>query len=163
MNLLHRAGLCWRILRAKPGNLLAHARRELPKADDDEMQALMNRGIEELILVFSTQGHSGFSASYARQTLDPLLAYKPLGALTGEPDEWCQIDYGPDIAAQNKRCSHVFKRADGTAYDSNGIVFREPDGSCYIGSGSRVEITFPYEPKVEYVDRPSPTASGLLP
>jgi hypothetical protein len=155
MKLAQRLGLCWRILRARPGNLLDHANRELPPDDSDEMQGLMNQGLRELLLVFSTQGHSGFSAQFAQHQLNLLLDFKPLGPLTGEPSEWCELDYGDDMAAQNKRCGRVFKRKDGTAYDSQGRVFREPDGSCYTNGESRVDITFPYTPTVEYVDRPA--------
>lgn len=151
-SLLSRIGLCLRILRAKPGNLLAHAERELPHADGDEMQALMNTQLKELILVFSTHGHSGFSASWARQCLTELLAYKPLGPLTGDPDEWEEVG---DRAFQNNRCSRVFKQADrfdGQAYDIKGRVFREPSGDCYTNRNSSVPITFPYTPVTEYVD-----------
>jgi hypothetical protein len=155
-----RLGLCWRILREKPDNLLDHARRELPQGDADDrgMQALLNQGIEEMVLVFSTQGHSGMSAPYAINILNEVLRFKPLGPLTGEDSEWNEVSSGADptdMKWQNRRCGHVFKRADGTAYDSEGRVFREPDGGCYTSLGSRVDITFPYTPKTEYVDRPA--------
>lgn len=152
MKTLNKLSLCLRILRAKPGNLFAHAEHELPKADGDEMQALMNAQLKELILVFSTHGHSGFSASWARQCLDKLLAYQPLGPLTGEDSEWNEIEPG---VFQNNRCGHVFRRADrfdGQAYDLNGKVFREPSGACYIGKDSMVPIVFPYTPTTVYVD-----------
>lgn len=155
-----RLALCWRILRAKPGNLLDHAERELPPPGDDEMQALMNAQLKELVLVFSTHGHSGFSASWARQCLDKLLAYQPLRPLTGEPDEWCEVGDG---VFQNRRCSHVFKQADrfdGQAYDLNGRVFREPSGACYTGRDSMVPVTFPYTPATVYVDVPGAEDTG---
>jgi len=152
--LTRRLALCGRILRAEPGNLMAHAERELPKADGDEMQALMNAQLKELILVFSTHGHSEFSASYARRCLDKLLAFEPLGPLTGEDDEWSDVGDG---VFQNKRCSHVFKQADrfdGQAYNMDGKVFREPSGACYASKDSLVPITFPYIPTTVYVDVP---------
>lgn len=151
MKIKHRIALCWRILRADPGNLLAHADLELPKADD-EMQSLMNTQLKELILVFSTHGHSGFSASYAVSALEKLLRFKPLGPLTGDDSEWTEVYDG---VFQNKRCSHVFKQADrfnGQAYDINGRVFREPSGACFTSGDSFVPITFPYTPSTEYVD-----------
>ena len=150
MKLTERLGLCWRVLRADPGNLLAHADRELPSAAGDEMQALMNQGLKELVLVFSTQGHSGMSAGYATSVLEKLLRYEPLGPLTGEPSEW--IDHG-NGNFQNNRCSHVFRdldRFDGQAYDINGIVWQDPDGGCFTNSDSRVPVNFPYTPKTEY-------------
>lgn len=152
MKLSQRLALCYRILRQKPGGLLAHANRELPKPGGDEMQELMNQQLRELVWVFGTHGHSGFSAGYARQMLDKLLAYEPLGPLTGEPDEW--NDVGPGVF-QNNRCGRVFKQADrfdGQAYDIDGKVFREPSGACYTSKDSLVPITFPYTPVTEYVD-----------
>ena len=154
MKLIPRLSLCWRILRAKPGGLSAHARRELPTVEDgDAMQAWMNRNIEELILVFSTHGHSGLSAAHATSLLEKLLRYEPLGPLTGKADEWARLDYDLDLVAQNKRSSRVFQRADGTAYDIEGLIFRDPDGGCYTNFDSRVDVTFPYTPKSEYIDR----------
>lgn len=155
MKLLDRLALCARILRAKPDNLMAHAQRELPPAKGDDMQAEMNRGLLELVLVFSTHGHSGFSAGYACSALEKLLRFQPLGPLTGEPDEW--FDHG-DGVLQNIRCSHVFKQPDrfnGQAYDIAGRIFREPSGACYTSSDSFVPITFPYTPKREYVEVPA--------
>lgn len=158
MKLKQRLALCWRVLRAEPGNLLSHAERELPKADGDEMQALMNAQLKELILVFSTHGHSGFSASWARQSLDRLLAYQPLRPLTGEPGEWNEVGDG---VFQNNRCSHVFKQDDrfnGQAYDLDGKVFREPSGACYTSKDSFTPIVFPYTPTRVYVDVPGEPA-----
>lgn len=154
MEMLNRIKLCWRILRAKPGNLYSHALRELPPAGDDEMQALMNRGLLELVLVFSTHGHSGFSASYATSMLEKLLRYKPLRPLTGEDDEWVEVSDG---MWQNNRCSHVFKDAERGAYDIDGKVFREPSGATYTSRESHTTVAFPYWPTTEYVDVPEPT------
>jgi hypothetical protein len=140
------------------GNLMAHARRELPVAGDDEMQSLMNRQLLQIVAVFSTHGHSGFSASYAAGVLEKLLRFEPLGPLTGEPGEW--IDHG-DGVFQNNRCSRVFKQPDrfnGQAYDLDGRVFREPSGACYTNRESMVPITFPYTPKTEYIDVPGDRA-----
>lgn len=150
-----RMALCWRVLRADPGNLLAHAQRELPPAGDDEMQALMNAQLEELILVFSTHGHSGFSASYAVAALEKLLRYEPLRPLTGSSDEWNEVSAG---VFQNRRASHVFYQSDrfgGQPYDINGKVFRDPSGATYTNGDSFVPITFPYTPTTEYVDVPA--------
>jgi hypothetical protein len=136
------------------GNLMAHARRELPPEGDD-MQALMNRQLLQIVAVFSTHGHSGFSASYAVGALEKLLRFEPLGPLTGDPDEW--MDHG-DGYFQNRRCSHVFKQPDrfnGQAYDIYGRIFREPSGCCYTNGDSHVPITFPYTPTREYVDVPA--------
>lgn len=132
--------------------MLAHANRELLNPESNDMQALMNQQLKELILVFSTHGHSGFSANYAASALEKLLRYEPLGPLTGEQSEWNEV--GTDVF-QNNRCSRVFKQADrfdGQAYDLDGKVFREPGGSCFTNKHSMVPITFPYVPSTVYVD-----------
>lgn len=154
MNLINKASLCWRILRSDRGNLVAHAERELPPDEGDGMNALMNRHLLELVVVFSTQGHSGMSAAFATSALEKLLRYEPLRPLTGDPGEW--LDHG--YCMQNKRCGRVFKqpdRFDGQAYDIDAVVFREPGGACFTNVGSFRPITFPYWPKTEYVDVPA--------
>lgn len=151
MSLLKRLALCWRILRARPSNLLAHAERELPPADGDPIQELINCELKELILVFCTHGHSGFSASYEISLLTKLLRLQPVGPLTGEDTEWNEVD--PGRLWQNRRCSRVFKDADGRAYDIEGIVFREPSGACFTNGESHVDVAFPYVPQTRVVDR----------
>ena len=148
MILRKRIALAWRVLTYQPGNLLAHTEEELPPADGDEMQALMNDHMRELVLVFASQGHSGFSASYATAALEKLLRSEPLRPLTGDTDEWVQV--ASDVW-QNRRCSRVFKGPDGRAYDIEGRVFRYPDGGCYTSRDSRVYVEFPYAPTTEYV------------
>lgn len=154
MNLLQKLTLCYRILRSRSGNLYAHALRELPNPGADEMQAAANTYLRELVTVFSTQGHSGFSAAYVATMLHRLLRYEPLRPLTGEPDEWVEVSDG---IHQNLRCSHVFKRADrfdGQAYDLNAVVFRDADGSSYTSAESMRPITFPYVPITEFREAP---------
>jgi hypothetical protein len=151
MKLRERLGLCARILRYRNSNILKHADAELPGADDD-IQALMNRQIKEVLMVFSIQGHSGTSADYAIRALQKLLRFEPLTTLTGEPSEWVEVGTG---VFQNRRYGCVFKqpdRFDGQAYNIEGRVFREPNGNCYTSRDSRVLITFPYWPTTEYVD-----------
>lgn len=136
-------------------NLIKHAEHELKLLRGDEpceMQDAIDCNILDMVRIFSEEGHSGFSASYTVNLLEKLLRFEPITPLTGEDNEWCDLDYGPEMAAQNKRCSHVFKRADGTAYDSEGRIFRYPDGSCVTRHGSIVDIVFPYTPKREYAD-----------
>lgn len=127
------------------------AKRELPgfRDDADEMDKLMGEQILELLAVFSTHGHSGFSAPMAIAIFEKLANHKPLGPLTGEDSEWLYIGDG---RFQNIRASHVFKDEDGRVYDMNGKVFKLPDGCCYTSRASRVYFDFPYTPKTEYVD-----------
>lgn len=148
MNIIERARLAWRILTQPTGNLMAHALHELGPGCDIELR--------ELILVFSTQGHSGGSAAVTADLIAKLLRYDPIRPLTGEADEWCEV--GPAVF-QNKRCGRVFKQADrfnGQAYDLDGIVWEDPDGSRFTNGESMVPVVFPYTPKTENRPRPVP-------
>lgn len=131
---------------------MAHADRELPHIGTDEMGISMANDLRELIFVFGTQGHSGFSASYAIGILEKLLRHEPITPLTGEPSEWMEV--GQDVF-QNTRLSRVFKshdRFNGQPYDIEAVIFREDSGLCFTGRGSQQPVTFPYSPKTIYID-----------
>ena len=141
-------------------SLLSHAERELNAIgmtgdSPDEMNVAMRKHILHMVEEFATEGHSGFSASYALSILKKLLAYEPLMPLQGTDDEWNDVsEYSPSEGGkvyQNNRCSHVFKNDTG-AWDIDGKVFVEPDGQRYTSIDSRVFITFPYTPVTEYVN-----------
>lgn len=136
-------------------NLVKWAEKELNRLvkNDDEMQQEINKDILEIVKVFSEQGHSGFSASYALNIITRLLDWKPIGALTGEEDEW--IDVGNNTC-QNNRCSAVFRRGkdNSTAYYLDGKVFSDDGGETwYTNQDSVVPVTFPYTvpEKPEYI------------
>lgn len=102
----------------KENRLVAFARNELEMLmsknnQDDKIQKIINEDILEIVKVFSEQGHSGFSASYAIGILKRLLDYKPILPLTGKDDEWDSCSWSEDggdkVVFQNKRCSAVFK------------------------------------------------------
>lgn len=146
-------------------NYQTHAMREFRAAGwcdengkyNDEMQEMICKQVLTLLDVFADAGHSGTSAPYAINLFKSLASFEPIGPLTGEDAEWNEV--GPGVY-QNNRCSHVFKDVtenEGKPYDTNGRIFREPNGACYTGKGSRVTITFPYTPKREYVDVPGAT------
>jgi hypothetical protein len=146
-------------------NLIDHARHELELggffSDGD---TLMGDCVIELLKVFANQEHSGSSAPFAVHLFKELAMYRPLSPLTGEPDEWEEVDLGlgeptgeGDVSSdakvvrryQNIRCGHVFKDwPDGEAYDVRGIIFREKhSGDCFVSSKSVIPIAFPYTPK----------------
>ena len=135
-------------------NILAHANVELDRigmTEDsaDEMNRAMRKHILHMMKEFAEEGHSGFSASYAISILTRLMDFKPLSPLTGDDAEWNEVGEGH---YQNKRRSSVFKSADGSCYDINGILFwewyKDEDGKAsriyYTGKDSRVPVTFPY-------------------
>ncbi len=129
------------------GNLVKYAERELEiiglkKDSEDDMDRWMYEHIIKMVQMFSEEGHSGFSASYAISILKKVLNYEPLTPLTGEDSEWLEVSEG---MFQNIRCSHVLKE-NGKSYDINGIVFEEPDGCRFTSRDSRVFVEFPYTP-----------------
>lgn len=119
-----------------------------------KMQKAVNDDILDIIKLFSSQGHSGFSANYSLNILKRLLDYKPLSAITGDEDEWEQLNYSPDLAYQNKRCPSLFMDADGKVYNVEAKVFSDDNGhTWYNCKESREYVELPYEvpAKPEYV------------
>ena len=142
LNFKQRLSLAWRVLRHPIGNLYGHAEAELGPRMDIELR--------ELLLVFSSQGHSGMSAAITADCLGKLLRYEPIGPLTGDDSEWVEVSAR---VFQNRRCGRVFKQADrfgGQAYDIDGIVWQDESGLGFTNADSRVPVVFPYTPKTEY-------------
>lgn len=147
------AAVRWLLRWGSRSNLVAHAESELgPVGGKDGPDLWMHHHLLAMVRLFSLEGHSGASASIARGMLDRLLAFEPLGALTGEEGEWSK-DTLDGETYQNRRCSHVFMKG-GTAYDINGFVFREPDGLSFTGRESFRVVLFPYTPTCITVDVP---------
>lgn len=160
-------------------NLINHAKTEFRAAgwvDEngkfiDEMQEMMCNHVIKLLEVFTDEGHSGSTAPYAVNMFKTLAMFEPLVPLTGEDWEWSErLDYGVEPSYQNKRCSRVFKDANGRVYDIDGKVFwewsgtkEEPYKSYYTCRESSVDVTFPYTPKTEYVYRYSDATPQCLP
>lgn len=146
-------------LSEEKNNLVLHAENELNillnKCKDEEgkeIQKVMNNNILEIVEAFSNQGHSGFSASYAIGLIKRLLNFEPITPLTGNDEEWNELNYDNSTKYQNKRCSRIFKDADGQAYDIEGKIFSEDGGkSWYQSKDSKVNITFPYIPNTEKI------------
>lgn len=167
-------------------NLEKHARAEFKAAGwldetgdiKDEMQAAICADVLDLLNLFSKQGHSGSSGSYALSMFNRLVDFKSIAPLTGEDSEW--NDTGHDVY-QNKRCSTVFKdKKTGECYDIDGKVFWEwnidSEGnaykSYYHSGGCHTPVTFPYTPPKEPIQEyrysdatpsaPPQTEEGLL-
>jgi hypothetical protein len=144
-------------------NLTDWAKSELDRlitgdSDGAEMQRAITKNILEIVEVFSKQGHSGFSASYALNIIKRLLDWKPITPLTGEDSEW--IDQtesnGGNSLQQNNRCSAVFRHNNdnSTAYYIDGKVFSDDGGeSWFTNKESCVPVIFPYvvPEKPEYI------------
>lgn len=138
--------------------LVAHAIRELDRAgigdEDADYDGMLKKAVLEIVEIFSSQGHTGHSAAVTVAMVEKLLRFEPLSPLTGDADEWVEIDpaISVNIAAQNIRCSRVFRRHDGTSFDVEGRVFRERNGTTYLDARSAVDVTFPYTPATELID-----------
>jgi hypothetical protein len=130
-----------KLIECKIGSpLYEHAKRELEQVGDI-YDGMVNSAALDIVGVFAAQGHSGGSAAITTQLVERLMRYEPLTPLTGEDDEWGEIGSGQ---FQNKRCSHVFKNADG-AFDINTL----PNVEGGIGNGLWASISFPYNPEVK--------------
>lgn len=138
------------------GNLVDYAKDELKRIgmidSGEAYNDMATKAILDLIELFDSQGHSGFSAQYVINAFSRLAKFKPLSPLTGEDDEWNELRDG---SFQNKRYSAVFKDKDGIAYNIEGKVFTDDGEVWYTSRDSRVNVTFPYvvPDKPEYVYR----------
>ena len=132
-----------------------YAKSELARItkDGDGLQDVINKNILDIIELFASQGHSGFTAGYAMSILERLLRFKPITPLTGEDDEWINVsDEMGQRCFQNKRCSSVFKTTDAQGntievHDIDAIAYS--DNGCltwFTSSRFRKSVTFPYEP-----------------
>ena len=133
-----------------------HAKRELEilgydmNDKEEGPNKWMVESVMELLSVFKKQGQSGATAPECIDLFKKLASFEPLSPLTGKESEWSKPIDGKGTR-QNKRCTHVFINKDEQSYDIRGKVFIEPNGSTYTSKDSRVNITFPYVPKTEYV------------
>ncbi len=135
-----------------PSNLTDYSERELRLAGffdkDSDYHGALGVAALELIKAFADQEHSGFSAGLTVELFRKLAQYEPLLPLTGEESEWDDVRDG---LQQNNRCSRVFRK-NGQAYDVEGVIFRNTNGTCFTNGKSRVFVTFPYVPKHEYLE-----------
>lgn len=137
-------------------NLVDYAKDELKRIgmidSGDPYNDFATKAILDLIELFASQSHSGFTASYVENAFHRLSMFKPLSPLTGKDDEWNDVGDG---LFQNKRYFSVFKDKDGIAYNSCGKIFTDDGEIWYESKDSRVDVTFPYvvPDKPEYVYR----------
>ena len=137
-------------------NLIDYAKEELTRigmiGSGEPYNDAVSKAILDLIELFASQEHSGFTAPYVINTFARLAMFKPLSPLTGEDDEWKEA-LG---MIQNKRCFSVFKEKDGKAYDTQGKIFTDDGEIWYTNGNSHVEISFPYtvpdEPERVYLN-----------
>lgn len=122
--------------------LKQYATSELERVDL-EYDGMVKEAVLEIVDVFAGQGHSGGSAAITLGAVERLLRFQPLTPLTGEDDEWMEVD--TDLW-QSKRCPSVFKDKE-RAWDID-----LPREVLFAVSGSEGDterwatVTFPYMP-----------------
>lgn len=127
-------------------SLLQHAQDELKTSgmlDGDEFNTNISGSVLDLIQLFSSQGHSGFSAEFTKDLFDLLTGFKTLSPITSDPKEW-QNDKelgGNGDLWQNLRDPSVFS-------EDGGKTWKSVD-EAYKGS----EFTVTEEQLDEYGDR----------
>jgi hypothetical protein len=115
--------------------------------DGLEMQTMMNNQVMEIVELFCTHEHSGFSSGVAIGMLVRLLDYKPLTAITGSDDEWGPIDKSWGNTQQNKRCSAIFRKNEdnATANYMYSKIFSDNGGhSWFTNDKSSGQAIFPF-------------------
>jgi hypothetical protein len=97
-------------------NLVDHARRELELIGEDPEVV---DWYVSVIRAFTGFGHSGGSASVMIPTLNDLLQFKNLSALTDDPDEWNHISdavAGHEDLWQSRRNPEAFSHNGGKSF-----------------------------------------------
>lgn len=132
-------------MRKTMSNLVDYAKDELKRIgmidSGNDYNESVAKAILDLIELFSSQDHTGFTAPYTVGVFSRLAMFQPLTPLTGKDDEWNDVGDG---LLQNKRYSAVFKDKDGTACNINGKIFTDDGKLWYMCKDSRVNVTFPY-------------------
>lgn len=121
----------------------------------------------ELFDLLLKQDHSGASIGFTMQILNRLVERKPLVPLTGEDDEWSELEViNSQFYQHNKRYHALSKKiSDGTIKFTDhdrvscyNAILPEDGSKVYWGSGlvtrlidDLYPITFPYMPNKLYV------------
>ncbi len=121
---------------------------------NDPFEQMARNDILSLIRLFSSQGHSGYSAKWTVSVFTRLAMFQPLTPLTGSDDEWMDDD---SEYLQNRRCFSVFKeKSTGRTYRTDAVMFLSRGSSiAYTNMSSIRDITFPYtvcSPEIVEVD-----------
>src|SRR3990167_8039882 len=110
-------------------SLVEHAKKELRLVGlfdpDSDYAGALGKDVLALVKVFAKQGHSGFSAHMAIDLFSRVARYECLLPLTGEDDEWNDVD---NAIYQNDRVPSVFKNKEtNRAYYLSDIVWCDND------------------------------------
>ena len=145
-------------------NLQKHWEKELQILQNNNGDDLVIKDyiplIEQIINIFSEQGHSGGSAPFyvnaIANTIKRALLFEPLSEIYGDDSEW--VDVMGDDVFQNNRLSSVFKHGfDGKPYYLDAITWQGEDKwdtfhGTVEGVTSRQFIKLPFTPKNFYIN-----------
>ena len=113
--------------------LVRHAEFEMRRAglfdQDADYGGTLAPHVMDLIRVFASGGHTGFSAPLTVELFARLAMFKTLTPITPAPEEWIdRSDISGEPTWQNARCPSVFSRDGGqTWYDLDGEHTREQE------------------------------------
>ena len=115
---------------------------------DDEMQETMCKSVIEMLETLHNQHFSGGVIDYALRLFLKLAQFRPLGPLTGKPEEWRALhdeDRNEPELYQNIRFGSILM-ANGRAYNNRARLFKYgEDGATFQANPySREFIEFPY-------------------
>lgn len=96
--------------------------------------------VKDLLALFGTQGHSGYSAPYIIRGFYDAARFKVLSPLKFTDDEFSDKLGFSDDTRQNRRMSSVFKYPDGVIKDIDAVTWFEETGvrydmkdECFVG------------------------------
>ena len=126
--------------------LVDFAKTELTKAGlfdkDSDYEGMLGNAVMDLMKVFASQGHSGFSAQLTRELFNLVSDYKPLSPLTDNPDEWMEVGDqmpprtpgGEGSVWQSRRNPEAFSEDSGKTYyllSDMDVKGKEENGATY--------------------------------
>ena len=156
-----------------------YAERELDilvkSSTDPDNRPIIEPFIPEILALcdkFGRSGQSGGSAPYTAGAivgaLKKLLMKNPIMPMTGIDDEWMNVRDASDddkMTHQNRRCSALFKGADGRAWYLDAITWKDEKGMTWSGkaflrdgpvlhpiTARQYVKSFPFTPKTFYID-----------
>ncbi len=110
-----------------------HARAELNRIGLPDSDPMMAASLLAAVDAFAGYGHSGSSAEWARETLNRLLAFKPLTSITNDPAEW-EFHHipGTEPVWQNRRDSRALSADGGRTYCLVDEVDQKGEWPVYV-------------------------------
>lgn len=117
----------------RESGLVSHARRELELAglfdEDSDYEGMAAEAVIDLMMVFSAQGHSGFSAGMVTELFRRLASFENLTPLDDNPATWMHIaeEIGGANLWQSVRRPDAFSHDGGKTWTLNfeqGVLHR---------------------------------------